>query len=109
MILSSIVGDGLQFAGIGLSYAAPVPALRKPDAPRMLDTATGATLLTTTEAAKALGMSPRTLEGLRRKGGGPAFVAISRNLVRYQPAVLATWIASRSVPHTAKARSILAA
>ncbi len=108
MILSSIVGEGLPFAGIGLSYAPSVTTLRKQDAPRMLDTGTGEPLLTTAEAASALGLSPRTLEGLRRKGGGPAFVAISRNLVRYQPAALSAWIDSRSVPHTAKARSILA-
>lgn len=109
MILSSIVSDGLPFSGIGLSYAAPVPAARPPAPPRMLDATTGEALLTTAEAASALGLSPRTLEGLRRKGGGPAFVAISRNLVRYQPAALTFWITSRSVPHTAKARSILAA
>lgn len=108
MILSPIVGEGLPFAGIGLLYAAPDPPVKQPDAPRMLDTGTGEPLLTTAEAASALGLSPRTLEGLRRKGGGPAFVAISRNLVRYQPAALSAWVISRSVPHTAMARSILA-
>jgi len=31
------------------------------------------TFLTTTEAGQMLGLSPRTLEGLRVRGGGPPF------------------------------------
>lgn len=109
MIFSPIVGEGLPFTGVGLTYEAKVVPLPRRPKERMLDTKTGEALMTTTEAATFLGLSPRTLEGLRRKGGGPAFVAISRNVVRYQPAVLSAWITSRSVAHTAKARSVLAA
>jgi len=104
--LSPLAVDGRPFSGVNLIYASAIPSTKAP-APRMLDRDTGETLLTTTEAASVLGVSPRTLEGFRRKGGGPAFVAISRNLVRYQPTALDTWIASRSAPHTAKARALL--
>ena len=74
----------------------------------MLDTLTGDPLLTTAQAAASLGMSPRTLEGLRRKGGGPLFVALARNIVRYRRADILSWIDSRAAPHTAKSRTLLA-
>jgi hypothetical protein len=99
---------GIPATGLSLVYSSP-PARAATKPPAMLDTRSGEALLTTSEAAAMLSMSPRTLEGLRRKGGGPDFIALSRNLVRYQPAALKAWIASRAVPHTAKARSILAA
>ncbi len=63
--------------------------------------------LTTGEAARYLGLSPRTLEGLRRRGGGPVFRALSRNLVRYRLEDLTSWADSRCAPHTAKARALL--
>ncbi|MBI1686452.1 helix-turn-helix domain-containing protein [Caulobacter hibisci] len=81
---------------------APVPG-------QLLDPSTGDALLTTDQAAALLGISPRTLEGYRRKGGGPLFVALSRNAVRYRPADLKAWLDSRTAPHTAKARVLLAA
>jgi predicted DNA-binding transcriptional regulator AlpA len=92
----------------GLSYSAPLNGTAQSAAVQMLDTATGDVLLTTVKAAERLSLSPRTLEAYRRKGGGPMFVALSRNLVRYRQADLDCWINARLAPHTAKARTLTA-
>jgi predicted DNA-binding transcriptional regulator AlpA len=73
----------------------------------VLDSDTREPLITTVEAAALLAMSPRTLEGYRRKGGGPTFVTLSRNVVRYRRSDLDSWVSSRAAPHTAKARTLL--
>ena len=36
------------------------------------------------EVARVLGISPRTLEGMRQEGRGPAYVRISSKCVRYR-------------------------
>ncbi|HEU0162620.1 MAG TPA: helix-turn-helix domain-containing protein [Rhizomicrobium sp.] len=41
-------------------------------------------VLTTTEAADLMGISPRTLEDWRWKGIGPAFFKLGPRLVRYR-------------------------
>jgi len=51
-------------------------------------------LVDTDEAARVLGMSPRYLETLRGRGGGPPFVKIGRS-VRYQPEEIDKWIKAR--------------
>lgn len=54
-------------------------------------------LLTTTEAAEALALSPRTLEAYRLRGGGPNYVRIGssrRAAVRYREIDLAQWAES---------------
>jgi predicted DNA-binding transcriptional regulator AlpA len=76
----------------------PPPALIAPN---------GEELLTTRQAASMLGLSGRTLEGFRLKGGGPPYKQLGGRTVRYQANELRAWIASRSAPHTAKARDIL--
>lgn len=48
-------------------------------------------LLTTQEAANFLGVSPRTLEGLRFKGGGPRYAKIG-GAVRYRLASLEEYL-----------------
>lgn len=48
-------------------------------------------LLTTRKAASLVGLSPRTLETLRVRGGGPAFIKLG-SAVRYEPAALQAWI-----------------
>lgn len=93
--------DGLIFTA---KTVRPSPA---PETPTMLDVWNGEALLTTHQAAALLGLSSRTLEGYRWKGGGPQFVAIARNLIRYRRADLRTWMEERIAPHTAKARAIL--
>jgi excisionase family DNA binding protein len=52
-------------------------------------------LLTTRQAARLLGFSPRALEGWRLRGGGPAFVRVSRRSVRYRRADLDRWAEER--------------
>jgi len=55
------------------------------------------TLLTTSAAGDVLGLSPRTLETLRVRGGGPAFIKLGSS-VRYEPQALQDWIdANRAV------------
>lgn len=52
-------------------------------------------LLTTREAAEALGLSARTLEGFRVTGAGPRFVKLGggpKAPVRYPEPDLAAWI-----------------
>lgn len=48
-------------------------------------------LLTTQAAARLVGLSPRTLETFRVRGGGPAFVKLG-GAVRYEPKALQDWI-----------------
>lgn len=64
-------------------------------------------LLTTTDAAEFLGVSRRTLEGWRVKGGGPRFVSVSRGMVRYRRTDLESWIEGRVVANTTEADSRL--
>jgi predicted DNA-binding transcriptional regulator AlpA len=52
-------------------------------------------LLRTREAAKVIGVSPRTMESYRRNGGGPPFVKIREYAVRYVLRDLLVWIAAR--------------
>jgi predicted DNA-binding transcriptional regulator AlpA len=52
-------------------------------------------LLRTREAAKVVGVSPRTMESYRRNGGGPPFVKIRDYAVRYVLRDLLAWIAAR--------------
>ncbi len=52
-------------------------------------------LLLPAEVALMLGVSVRTLEGWRLRGGGPAFVQISARACRYRRSILAAWITAR--------------
>ena len=52
-------------------------------------------LLNTEEAAKLLDMTPRFLESRRLRGGGPPYIRISTNRVKYSLADLMAWIAER--------------
>lgn len=52
-------------------------------------------LLYTAEAAYVLGLSPRTLESMRLRGGGPPYIAVTSKAVRYRRGDLEDWIASR--------------
>ena len=54
----------------------------------------GPVYLDTQAAAERLGLSPRTLEQWRVRGGGPPFLKIGGG-VRYQLADLDEWLASR--------------
>jgi len=56
-------------------------------------------LLSQSEVAELLGIAPRSLEGMRLKGTGCRFVRVGR-LVRYRPADVAEWLASRTAAST---------
>lgn len=75
-------------------------------APLEVEAASGVPLLTTRAAARQLGVSPRTMEGWRSRGGGPRYVSVSRNVVRYRHSDLAAWVAQRAVAHTAMAHGL---
>ena len=53
-------------------------------------------LLFTVEAAFLLGLSPRTVEALRLRGGGPPYIQITQKAVRYRRRDLDAWITARS-------------
>ncbi len=61
-------------------------------------------LLTTRIAAEWLGLSPRTLEALRVRGGGPSYLKLGR-LVRYEPAALEAWIDARRLASTSESHA----
>ncbi|MBT3509302.1 MAG: helix-turn-helix domain-containing protein [Nitrospina sp.] len=49
-------------------------------------------LLKEEDAAEFLGVSVRTLQGWRFKGGGPKFIKISHRAIRYRRKDLIEWI-----------------
>ena len=52
-------------------------------------------LLSSTQASARLGVSPRTLDGWRVRGGGPPFVRLSARAIRYRPEDLDRFISER--------------
>ncbi len=52
-------------------------------------------LLDTSEASEVLSISPRTLEFLRWRGGGPEFYKLGKRTVRYRLEDLMAWISKR--------------
>ncbi len=52
-------------------------------------------LLTTAQAAAIFCLSPRTLEQLRVKGGGPPYFALGKRAVRYRRSDLNAWLDAR--------------
>ena len=52
-------------------------------------------LLVTTEAAFLLGLSHRTLEALRLRGGGPPFVVVTPKAIRYRRCDIDAFIEAR--------------
>jgi len=57
------------------------------------------------EAAEFLGVDARTLQKMRRDGGGPKFVRVSRSCLRYRVADLVDWQESRLHASTAEERA----
>ncbi len=57
-------------------------------------------LLTTTEAARMVRMSPRSLEGMRLQGTGPSYVKLGpgkKAKVLYRLKDIETWLAGHTV------------
>jgi hypothetical protein len=52
------------------------------------------------EAAYLVALSPRTLETLRIRGGGPAFCRIGARAIRYKRSALLAWCTSRQRENT---------
>lgn len=61
-------------------------------------------LLTTAEAAKLLALSPRSLEGLRLRGGGPPFYKPRPRMIRYAEDELLEWVMRERFVSTSEAR-----
>ena len=52
-------------------------------------------LLNTAEAAFLMGLSPRTCEALRLRGGGPPYIQVTPKAVRYRRRDLEAWLDGR--------------
>jgi Helix-turn-helix domain len=63
------------------------------------------TLLTASEAARALRLSERTLERLRYSGLGPKFIKLKRRVL-YQQSDLSDWATSHVVGSTSERRAV---
>lgn len=63
----------------------------------------GPPLLTPDEVAALLKVTPKTLEGWREKGTGPAFVRLGHRTVRYSTTALKDWLDKSSSTPTANA------
>lgn len=61
-------------------------------------------LLTTKDAARLLGVSHRTLEDWRLKGGGPRYILVGRRLVRYRISELKLFLDRPDFGNTGEAR-----
>ena len=61
-----------------------------------------ATLLKESEAAEALGVSPRTLANWRSRGGGPVFVRLGGKAIRYRATDLVEFVEERLRRHTSE-------
>ncbi len=51
--------------------------------------------MTTREVAACVGLSPRTLESYRSRGGGPPFYVVGSVLVRYLLSEVVDWVSAR--------------
>jgi predicted DNA-binding transcriptional regulator AlpA len=67
---------------------------RDPDSEILLMSA-DSPLLSNNEAAAYLGLSNRTLPGLRRRGGGPPYIKLGGRRVGYLKHDLDAWLESR--------------
>lgn len=59
-------------------------------------------LMTEKEAAGILCYSKRALQNWRVRGGGPEYVKVNGNSVRYQMSDLTAWIDARKQKHTSQ-------
>ena len=60
----------------------------------------GGRLLSTAEAGALLGISPRTLEDWRLRGGGPMFRKLGRRIVRYLASDLMAFVEASARANT---------
>lgn len=62
-------------------------------------------LINTRDAAERLGVSRRTLETMRQRGTGPAYIKLGHRVL-YNPAQIDVWVTSLSVTSTAEAKRL---
>jgi predicted DNA-binding transcriptional regulator AlpA len=55
----------------------------------------GQRIFSNDEAARFLGLSPRTLPGMRRRGDGPPFIRLGARRVGYLESDLSVWVESQ--------------
>jgi predicted DNA-binding transcriptional regulator AlpA len=67
---------------------------------------TAGRLLDEKEAATLLGLSHRTLQAWRLKGGGPPYIKMSARAVRYSVRDLTTWVVLHSRSHTSSGAEV---
>ena len=79
---------------------APFTALEPIAMPQITETHRD-TLLNETQAADYLGLSVRTLQAWRVRGGGPQYSKLCR-AVRYSRDELTNWVAAQSRSHTSQ-------
>jgi hypothetical protein len=91
----------ISFAG---KSAQRTPAAYKPPPRRAKPPPANTDLFTTQEAAGFLNCSPQTLDKMRRAGGGPTYVMIGEDLIRYPRAELDNYIVSRVRANTAQVK-----
>jgi hypothetical protein len=60
----------------------------------------GRKLLTSTQVADMLGYTPDALRVLRHQGGGPPYIAISNQVVRYRLPDVEAWLQARTKART---------
>lgn len=73
-----------------------------------MNTAPVSRLNTEKEEAARLNLSARTLQQWRVQGVGPAFIKLGR-AVRYDPAVVDAWLATRARSNTSQPTQMMAA
>jgi excisionase family DNA binding protein len=61
-------------------------------------------LLTPLQAAEYLGLTYPTLQRMRTKGGGPAYVKLGKRRIAYPESNLKAWVKGRVATSTADAR-----
>ncbi|MDG3440153.1 helix-turn-helix transcriptional regulator [Nitrospirillum amazonense] len=75
---------------------------KKPAPPPVVTAGPISRLLTPEEAGQLMGVAPQTLAHWRARGSGPAYVLLSARCVRYDEAVLRTWLDGRVQASTAE-------
>ncbi|MRG73926.1 helix-turn-helix domain-containing protein [Alphaproteobacteria bacterium HT1-32] len=62
-------------------------------------------LINEQEAARFLGYTDRALQNWRLRGGGPAFVKVSKRSIRYRVGDLLDWISAKTIRTTSEYQS----
>jgi predicted DNA-binding transcriptional regulator AlpA len=103
---STLLSQGLEFAGIKIIFPNHTKTKSTPKttpeqrAPEHLAGLTPDQYIDEKIAAGFIGISPRTLQGYRSKGGGPEYRKLGNGIVRYKVIHLIEWIESKKKLNT---------